>query len=384
MDIKLVDEASGLDEVRDALSSSHRFALDCEAAGFHRYSDRLCLVQLTVDERTFLLDPLAVPVADLLRPPLEDPEREVVMHGADFDLRLLDRDLGIRLRGLFDTQAAASLLGIDGIGLSAVLERTLDVKLSKKYQRADWAERPLPEPMLRYAALDTHHLLPLADRLSAELHEAGRMEWAREEFEELEKIRYEEPQVEDPAARLKVSREMSDREVHRLREALAWRDAIAMERDRAAFRITNDSVLIEVARQNPSTLDGIESIRGMNRALARAEGEALLQRLLNVAELLDPDVQGLPEREHVRRQRPEPEEEERMTRLKAVRNRRAEELGIDRGTLLPNTVLQAIAANPPESVEEMRGIPGIRRWQARLLGPELLETLEHASASMGD
>jgi ribonuclease D len=382
MDLRFVDRPDALDQVRQALASVSRFALDCEAAGFHRYSDRLCLVQLTTVERTWILDPLAVPLGDVLRAPLEDSAKEVVMHGADFDLRLLDRDLGIRPRRLFDTQVAASLLGIDGIGLSSVLERTLGVKLAKKYQRADWARRPLPRPMLEYAALDTHHLLELGDRLRTELEREGRLEWAREEFEELRRIRHEVSPEEDPAARLKAARDMDDREVHRLREALEWRDEIARERDRAPFRVAGDAVLAEVARANPDSIAALEGIRGVNRGLARAEGERLLARLRRVDRLPPDEVEGLPPREPGKG-RPEPEVEDRMARLKVVRNRRAGALGIDRGTLLPNSILQALAEDPPASLEEMGRIPGARRWQLEAVGTELLEALGAAHAPTG-
>lgn len=378
MDIRLIDRAETLDEVPRALAGVRRVALDCEAAGFHRYSDRLCLVQLTAGNQTFVLDPLSVEVAPILGPLLEDPDREIVMHGSDFDLRLLDRDLDIQIRGLFDTQAAATVLGINGIGLQSLLERTLDVTLAKKYQRADWARRPLPQPMIDYAALDTIHLMQLADRLTAELQEAGRMAWAEEEFRALEEIRFEEPEASDPTVRVKASRDLSDREVHRLREALDWRDAVAREMDRAPFRVANDSVLVEVARRNPSSMADLIDLQGLNGRLAQAEGSELLERLRRVDALGDDEVQGLPERDYDGRGRPPPEEEERMRRLKAARNQKASEMGLDRGSLLPNALLEELAAAPPTSLEDIRSVEGIRNWQAEVLGPDLLKALEGA------
>jgi len=160
--IKSDRDASGL---TDDLSSGGRIALDCEAAGFHRYSDRLCLVQISTATATYIVDPLSFDPSALLRETLEDPDREIIMHGADFDLRLLLRDLGIQLHGLFDTQIAAALLGLDALGLAPLLEKRFGVKLSKKYQRADWAERPLTDGMLDYAAADTGYLMGLRDQL---------------------------------------------------------------------------------------------------------------------------------------------------------------------------------------------------------------------------
>ena len=173
MTYRLIADGSGLEEAAHYLKDQSRIALDCEAAGFHRYTDRLCLVQLTTPAETLLFDPLSADPRDALKEILEDPEIQVVMHGADFDLRLLHRDLGIRVRGLFDTQAAATLLGATSIGLASLLEEHLEVTLSKKHQRADWAKRPLAQELLEYAASDTQHLLPLCDVLIERLGAVG-------------------------------------------------------------------------------------------------------------------------------------------------------------------------------------------------------------------
>ncbi len=377
MDIRLIDHDEALEETRALTAGVRSVALDCEAAGFHRYSDRLSLLQLTAGPFTFLLDPLALDPREVLRPLVEDPEVEVLMHGADYDIRLLDRDLDLRLHGLFDTQIAASLLGEDGIGLSSLLERYFDVKLSKKYQRADWAERPLSEGMMTYAAHDTLHLRDLADLLSERLEAAGRMAWAEEEFRELERIRWDPPvNGEDPVLRVKGARDLTPREAERLRAALLWRDGIARERDKALFRVAGDPVLLEVARRGPATVEALASIQGMNAGLARGEGAPLLEALARVDGLPESDLRPYPRTPRGEgRGRPLPEVEERFQRLKGVRNRHAEALGIDRGTLLPNAVLQALADSPPSSREGVESVPGLRRWQAGILADDLLDTL---------
>jgi ribonuclease D len=378
MEIRLVDRTDALEEARALTAGLQNIALDCEAAGFHRYSDRLSLVQLTAGPFTFLLDPLALDPSHVLRPLVEDPEVEVLMHGADYDIRLLDRDLDLRLTGLFDTQIAASLLGENGIGLSSLLERHFGVKLSKKYQRADWAERPLSEGMKTYAAHDTLHLGELATMLRDRLEEQGRLAWAEEEFRELEKIRWEGPsEDEDPVTRVKGARDLAPREVARLREALRWRDGIARERDKALFRVVGDPVLLEVARRGPRSVEALADIQGMNGALARSEGEPLIEALTRVDELPESGLEPYPRPPRGNgRGRPLPEVEARFQALKEVRNRHAVALGIDRGTLLPNWAIQSLADEPPATVEELRATSGIRRWQAELLASDLLEALQ--------
>jgi ribonuclease D len=178
MTYRLIADNDSLLAVSPQIRRQERIALDCEAAGFHRYTDKLCLVQLSTENHTFLFDPLAADPTSVLKPVLEDPEVQVVMHGADFDLRLLHRDLGIGVRGLFDTQTAATLLGATSVGLASLLEAYLGVTLSKEHQRADWAERPLADELLEYAADDTRHLLSLGEILARGLHEAEREGWA--------------------------------------------------------------------------------------------------------------------------------------------------------------------------------------------------------------
>jgi len=377
MDIRLIDRDDDLEEARALTVGLPSVALDCEAAGFHRYSDRLSLVQLTAGPVTFLLDPLSLDPREVLRPLVEDPAIEVLMHGADYDVRLLDRDLDLRLAGLFDTQIAASLLGENGIGLSALLDRYFGVKLTKKYQRADWAERPLSDGMKEYAAHDTLHLAGLADLMKERLETSGRMAWAEEEFRELEKLRWTPSEDdEDPVARVKGAKDLSPLESERLRAALRWRDGIARDRDKALFRVAGDPVLVEVARQGPSSVDQLANIQGMNGGLARGEGEPLVEEFSRIEALPEADLSPFPRGPRGNgRGRPLPEVEERFQRLKAVRNKHAEALGIDRGTLLPNAVIQAMADEPPASRESLASVPGLRRWQAGVLGDELIETL---------
>lgn len=376
MTLEFIDRPARARDVVRELEKEPSLALDCEAAGFHRYSDRLCLVQVsTPSGRDLIFDPLEVELSDLLRPLLEDPDRPLYMHGGDYDFRLLDRDLGIHPRGLFDTQVAAQLLGLPGLGLAALLEEHFDVKLSKKYQRADWAQRPLEQGMLEYAAADTRYLHPLSERLRRSLEEAGRLDWAMEECRAMQEIRWTQDPDEDPVVRVKAARKMSPRNVTRLREALAWRDDIAREQDRAPFRVAPDSVLVDVAVDPPSSAQELSRRKGMNGRIAREYGEDLVARLAEVDHLADDQLRGYPAPPRRGPGRPPPEVEELAEELKGERNRRAGELGLDRGVLLSNSIILEIARVGPSSPDELLGVEGMRRWQVEVLGDRLLGIL---------
>lgn len=376
MHYELIDTPDALPRAADLLAETSRISLDCEAAGFHRYSDRLCLVQLSTPRADLILDPLALDLTTLLRPLLEDPEVQVVMHGADYDLRLLDRDLGIHLRGLFDTQTAASLLGAKAVGLAALLEEHLGVKLPKTHQRADWAQRPLPRGMLEYASADTRHLHSLADLLAQALEEKGREEWAREEFEVLEAIRWEEDDT-DPVTRVKGARDLTPRALRGLREALAWRDEIAQSKDRAPFRVVGDQALLEIVVTRPPSVEELASLKGVSPHLARQHGRDLLDRLERVDDLPATALGPFPRWRGNGAGRPTPEEEAMANRIRDLRTGKAQELGLDRGVLLSNSQIAEVVRRVPRTVQELTAIPGIRRWQAEVLGPEVLRVVKN-------
>ena len=374
MTIRLTSDAAALRELSESLTGETRVAVDLEAAGFHRYSDRVCLLQVTGGGKDFVIDTLAVDPSEVLRGPLECPDVTVLLHGGDYDLRLLDRDLDLHPVKIFDTQTAAALLGEPSLGLAALLEKYLDVRVSKKYQRADWAQRPLPEEMLEYAASDTRHLHQLTDLLSARLEGVGRSLWAEEETALMEQIRWSVDTDADPVTKVKGIRDFESREVALVREAWLWRDEIARARDRAPFRVAGDPALLNVVRERPQDISGLARIAGFSPDLAKRCGKDLLDRLERIDRLDESELVGYPVVPTGPR-RAQPEVEEVASRLKRVRNEAAESLGIDRGVLMSNTVIMEIARIHPRSVEELTDVAGVRRWQSETLAEQFVGVL---------
>src|SRR3954471_21839898 len=181
-----IDQQLALDGALERVAAQPTVAVDTEADSLHSYFDKVCLIQLSIPGEDLIIDPLAK--VDLARFGALLGDRRVlkVLHGADYDLRILNRDFGYTIANLIDTSVCSQLLGYEAFGLAALLERHFGFKVDKKHQRADWAMRPLPADMLDYAATDTRHLIALADRLRDELTALGRWEWAIEEFARLE------------------------------------------------------------------------------------------------------------------------------------------------------------------------------------------------------
>src|SRR5262249_40305003 len=271
------DTSDVVDTFLASIGETKVLALDTEGASFHRFVDRIYLLQLSTRERTAILDPIPIGHPARLGALLEDREVEIVFHDADYDLRLLHQDYGWNVRNIFDTRVAAQLLGLKAFGLAALLERFFGVKLDKKHQRADWSMRPLTQGMLDYAAQDTIHLLELRDRLKSDLERMDRWDWAREEFGLLEGTHWPD---EDPGAafmRLKGARDLTRRELAILREMVPWRDDIAQQLDRATFRVMGNEQLLEIARQKPTTREQLSAIKGMPRGLLEARGGEVLE-----------------------------------------------------------------------------------------------------------
>src|SRR3954451_11927981 len=179
--MKWIAKQQAFDEMIDRIVTQPVIAVDTEADSLHSYFDKVCLIQISVPGEDLVVDPLRK--LDLRRfgEVLADRGIVKILHGADYDLRILNRDFGFTPANLIDTMICAQLLGYEAIGLAALLERHFALKLDKSHQRADWAQRPLPRDMLAYATTDTRHLVELADKLRAELEALGRWEWALEE-----------------------------------------------------------------------------------------------------------------------------------------------------------------------------------------------------------
>ena len=369
----LVASQVELERALTELGREPLLALDTEAASFHRYHDRVYLVQLSSRSRTIIVDPLTAGDLAGLGTVLADPTVEVVFHDADYDLRLLDQQYGFRATRLFDTRIAAQLLNEPGIGLAALLEKYLGVSLDKRFQRADWSIRPLSADMLRYAADDTRHLPTLRDTLRERLIARGRLAWAEEEFSLLEQVSWRSTDGEGPAyLRVKGAKTLRGRSLAALRELYQWRDETAARSDRAAFRIINTEPLLEIARTLPTDTAALRAIRGVGTDLVERRGREVLAAVRRALELPEQDI---PRIERSPRRAPDPALETRVEQLKARRNELAARLDLAPGVLCPNATLEAIARGVPRTLDDLRAIPGVRRWQVEAFGADLLAAI---------
>jgi ribonuclease D len=373
-----LDSPEAVDAFLATIATARQLALDTEGASFHRFVDRIYLLQLSTRERSAVIDPLPIGTPAGLARLLEDRNVEVVFHDADYDLRLLRQDYGWKVTNVFDTRIAAQLAGIRAFGLAALLEQYFGVKLDKKHQRADWSMRPLTEGMLAYAAQDTVHLLGLRDRLEDELKKLGRLEWAKEEFTRLEDVQWEPEDASMAFLRLKGARDLTRRELALLRELLPWRDALARAVDKSTFRVVSNDVLLEIARLAPASRDALAGIKGMPRGIMERHGDEVLDRVQRGLAVPDAELPRFPRAPRWDR---DPDFDARVSRLKSVRDEAAQRLELDPGVLCSRERMEAVARRRPTMMEELLEMKELRRWQVEVLGAGFLTALAQEPAA---
>ncbi len=347
----VIETAEALAAMLPKLEPHDRIPIDTEADSLHCYFEKLCLIQISVPGHDFLIDPLAsLPLEPLFA---AVAGKELAIHGADYDLRLLRRVGFAGPARVFDTMIAARLCGIPEFSLAALILKYFGVQLAKASQKANWARRPLPEQMTDYAIKDTHYLLEISSILEAELRRLDRWEWFQQSCERAivssTIVRERDP---DQLWRITGSKDLRGRSSALLRALWTWRDAEAQAVDRPSFHILHNEQLVEAADRFDRGLEvDYAQLKGGRRArFFQAAREAL----------------ALPESEWpqiVRKPRPRTtrEEEIRFKQLKTKRDEVAAALQLDPSLIAPKLMLENLAANFEETAGRM--MP----WQRAIL-----------------
>jgi ribonuclease D len=367
-----LDTAQSVSAWMSSIGGSKLVALDTEGASFHRFVDRIYLLQVSTREHTAVIDPLPIGVPRELGDLIEDPSVEIVFHDADYDLRLLQQDYGWQVRNVFDTRVAAQLLGIKAFGLAALLEQYFGVKLDKKHQRADWSMRPLTKDMLDYAAQDTMYLTGLRDEMKAQLEKKGRWAWAQEEFTRLEATKWGAEDESTAFMKMKGARDLNRRELAVLKELVNWRNAVAGEQDKATFRVLGNEPLFEIAKTNPRDRAALSAIKGMPRGILESRAQALIDAVGRGLAVPEDDLPKFPRGPRWDR---DPDFDTRVSAIKTVRDQIAAKLDMDTGVLFSREKMEAVARANPASTEELEKMTELRRWQIEVLGAGIIDAL---------
>jgi ribonuclease D len=366
----LITRQEALQNLADLLSFETIIAVDTESNSLHAYQEQVCLVQFSTPHNDYLVDPLALEDLSPLRPVFENERIEKIFHAAEYDVYCLKRDFSFEFRNLFDTMLAARILGREEIGLGALLEGEFDVHLEKRYQRANWGQRPLPAYLLAYARMDTHYLIQLRNRLRAALLEAGKWSLASEDFRRLTELEPNGKANEDPTAgcwRVSGAYDLNPQQVAVLVELCRYRDKVARNLNRPLFKVMGDATLLAIAERAPGDLEALSELPGMSRRQIERHGKALLavvQRGLESDPVYPP-----------RSPRPSEAFLDRVDALRRWRKETAEQMGVKSDVVLPRDLMTAIAEHNPRNMEDLGGVLEGVPWRLKNFGGQILEVL---------
>jgi ribonuclease D len=360
-----------LRELVDELDGCRAIGIDVEADSLHHYVEKVCLVQLSAyGGGAWLIDPLALRDLSPLAPLMADGTVLKVLHGGDNDITSMRRDFGFEFRTVFDTMVAARLLGDKELGLQALVRNELGIELTKGSQRDDWSKRPLTAKQEAYALGDVEHLMALAARLTARLHAAGRVAWAREEFEALANLPPSEKRAgPDGFRKIKGAAKLSRRQQAVLRELHVWREARAAEADRPPFKIIDAEALVALAEDPPESIEDVEDALAPYKRL-RDEAETVFDAIERGLALPEGELPARP-----RGERPvtTAAERRRVDALRSWRDGEAEFQKLDQAVVLSQKLIERLAAAAPQTLDELAAIEGLRRWRVQAWGDALLE-----------
>ncbi|MQA01508.1 MAG: ribonuclease D [Streptosporangiales bacterium] len=363
--------------------SSGPVAFDAERASGYRYSQRAYLIQLRrPDAGTLLIDPTAVPDLTVVRDAFADDEW--VLHAANQDLPCM-AELSLLPPRLFDTELAGRLLGYPRVALGTLVETLLGYSLEKGHAAADWSTRPLPRDWLAYAALDVELLIELRNHLEAELAEAGKLDWAREEFDAIRTAPTRPRRAEEWRRTSGIHKMTELRGLAIVRALWSAREELAKQRDLAPGRVLADAAIVAVAQAKPTTLDELRKVPGVSSKRTSASTPRWLDAVTSALELPDAD---LPRRRARSTEPPatkrwgskQPEAAARLAAVRAVVTELAEQHNLPQENLAPPTAVRQLAWAPParptsDAVAALLRAEGVREWQISLLATNLAGAL---------
>jgi ribonuclease D len=381
----VVADPPALQRVAQAVAAESRIALDTESNGFHAYTEQVCLVQIATQHADYAVDVLAVGLGPLV-PLLADAQREIVLHAAEYDVTSLKREWGLTLGRIFDTHAAAKVLGVGRVGLSDLLKDELDVTLTEDQQRSDWGRRPLSAEQIAYAFADVQHLLQLRDTLGARLAHSGLLSEAEAEFSRLiaKEARPRQFDVEG-WQKMKAARTLDGPGRGVLREMYLLRDRRARELNRPPFKVLSDLLLAEVARRQPRTEEEVLRVPGAQPGVLRKLAPQILEAVRAGQSGAPPPRPRAGQLPPWRRGAADREVDDRYEKLRAWRKARADARKVEVQVIAPNAVLMAVARSAPRTLDELARVEGMDAFRIQQYGEEILGALlQNAAPARGE
>ncbi len=378
-DPALIDTREGLEALVQELLRHPLLGVDTEGNSYFVYRERLCLLQFSTGEGDFLLDTLAGLDYSPLKKVLENGKILKIFHDGEQDVVFLKRDLGIGVRGIFDTKVAGAGLGDGGVGLANLAERRLGIVLDKKCQRSNWGRRPLSSEQLRYAVGDTRHLIALYHSLQADLEKADPLvrRLVEGEFRRLEALEPPPKETSEfPFLRVKKAGNLDPRGLRNLAELFEAREEEAKKRNLPPGRVLSDKALYALSKYGlPPRGKELEEWCGLPRRSLKRQA-SWVRAVLEKSSRMEP--LALPGGKIRRRRKRDPEMDafqDALEKVRAWRKQKALDLGVEPSLVLNRKVMEEVARRRPSSPGEVAEVPGMEPWRAEVFGEGLVEAL---------
>jgi len=374
LNYKFIESKTELNNICDDLLKEKVIGVDLEADSMYCFKEKICLMQIATAHKIFLIDPFNLKKISPFLRVLENNETIKVFHGADFDIRSLDRDYKAKVNNLFDTEIACRFLGVQERSLAALLKRNFNIAVKKKYQKADWSKRPFQQEMIQYSAMDVAYLTKLYEIISKKLINKNRLSWAKEEFEIEEKVRYKNNTLQPLFKKFKGAGTMDNRTLAVLENLLQFRIKIAKKKDLPLFKIMSDFSLTAMAEHKPVTTDQIIQIRVLSRPQIYMYANECIKAIIKAREI---DDEKLPSYPGIKRAKRDFKVEKRVRQLKNMREKLSVSMGIEPGFLLNNALINSISLQKPENCSQLMDIKHIRHWQVANIGNDIIQAVTH-------
>lgn len=362
---QFINNQSDFEALARHLQSEDILAVDTEADSLYAYEEKVCLIQISTDKNDFIIDPL--PLDDLapLGAIFRDPAIEKIFHASEYDILILHNSYLFEFENLFDTMLAAQILGRDKLGLDALLEQYFGIRVNKKYQRANWGKRPLTEDMLRYAQMDTHHLIQIRHILAAELEKKNLTPIAAEDFLRACQVhRQAREEKIAPCWRINGARKLSPQKAAVFVKLCEYREIVAQKRNQPVFKVLSAKTLLQLAQQTPTTIARLVEldIPGNNSLRQHAPG------------LIDAIQSGLASKP-VHPPKKERVDDAYLAREKALRDwrkRTAQKMNVNSAVVLPRELLYEVVSVNPKNMEELARVLEDVPWRLERFGDDIL------------
>ena len=369
-----IDKQPELDELTSKMATSSYIGLDTEGDSLHCYFEKVCLIQITIEAGNFIVDPLAGLDMKGFVEAIENGY--VILHGGDYDLRMLHKDFHFQPKGkLMDTQIAASFAGISKTGITAILDELLGIEHQKDQQLSDWSKRPLTEEQLTYAVTDTAYLKPLNDKLIEILESQGKLRWFKQTMKRIvaQVGNAKAKEIVDPW-RVKGYIVLQSSELRFLREIWNWREEVAKQLDRPPFKVMPNSRMIDLAKlldANPNI--DLSGNRLIPKCCKGNFYEMLLEYISKARKLRRPDwpAKYLPKKEF------EPDDKALTKKLRDFVAEVASEKGLEPCMLVKRTKLEAVSRDKPENKRQLKKTLNILEWQEEILCDGLMDIIKN-------